>query len=182
MPAAHPSSRRLCGQARPGRGGDTGVAIAALTTIDGGVQSDLARFLHFLLCRPFPRFRLRHSRQPCSGSQEEGNTQDCDVQILPRSMDSMLDACQACRHKGGRTSGGLMFGIESGVTSHRRLVLHPDAPRFTVANANLRLRRQQCTVLQAISEKGALERGIFACQRQRRSSSVSFSRVPFHVP
>lgn len=52
---------------------------------------------------------------------------------------------------------GLMFGIESGVTFHRRLVLHPDAPRFTVANANLRLRRQQCTVLQGVSEKGALE-------------------------
>lgn len=47
-----------------------------------------------------------------------------------------------------------MFGIESGVTSHRRLVLHSDAPRFTVANANLRLRRPQCTVLQVASEKG----------------------------
>lgn len=74
-----------------------------------------------------------------------------------------------------------MFGIESGVTSHRRLVLHPDAPRFTVANANIRLRRQQCTVLQAISEKGALE-GSSHVDVNKRSSSVSFSRVPLHVP
>lgn len=67
----------------------------------------------------------------------------------------MVGACRACRPEGGRASGGwLMFGIESGVTSHRGLVLHPGAPRFTVANANLRLRRQQCTVLQAASEKG----------------------------
>lgn len=56
--------------------------------------------------------------------------------------------------------GGLMFGIESGVTSHRRLVLHSDAPRFTVANANLRLRRPQCTVLQADSEKKGLSKDL----------------------
>lgn len=75
-----------------------------------------------------------------------------------------------------------MFGIESGVTSHRRLVLHPDAPRFTVANANLRLRRQQCTVLQAASEKGRSKDLRMSTSTTQRSSNVSFSRVPFHVP
>jgi hypothetical protein len=103
-------------------------------------------------------FSLRHSRQPCSRS-EEGNAQG-NVSINK----PMLGAHPGLPSKGGRASGGLMFGIESGVTSHRRLVLHSDAPRFTVANANLRLRRPQCTVLQARLGEGGPRR-IFARQR-----------------
>ena len=124
MPAAHPSSRRLCGQARPGycKGGDTGVAIAALTTIDDAVQSDLAQFLHFAVSA-VSSFSLRHSHQSGSCSWE-GSMQNCVNRF------QCWDARESAR--GPRVAGhrgGLMFGIESGVTSHRRLVLHSRRPK-----------------------------------------------------
>lgn len=83
---------------QPGRGGDTGVAIAALTTIDDDrVQSDLAQFLHLLLRRPSPRFRCVTLVNPAllwSWRGKERHTLDCVIDTT-KQIGAMLDACQA---------------------------------------------------------------------------------------